>query len=110
MRPLPFLLLLLATPAATARLDVTVTGARGATGEVGRALHASEAGRAGMRMGATDSPATVADGLVAALGRRALVRPGMLSKALEFALTPLPRRGRVWMMGRVMSGMARHVA
>lgn len=68
------------------------------------------AARAGMRMGATDSPGAVAEGLVAALGRRALVRPGLLSKALEFSLSALPRRGRVWMMGRVMSGMARHVA
>ena len=44
MRPLPFLLLLLTTPAAAAGLDVTVTGARGATGEVGCALYATEAG------------------------------------------------------------------
>ncbi|MGK7867614.1 SDR family NAD(P)-dependent oxidoreductase [Falsiroseomonas sp. E2-1-a20] len=65
------------------------------------------AARAGMRMGATDSPGTVAKGLLEALGRRSLVRPGLLSKLLEFALTFLPRRGRVWMMGKVMSGMAR---
>lgn len=65
------------------------------------------AARAGMRMGATDSPATVAKGLLEALGRRSLVRPGLLSKLLELALTFLPRRGRVWMMGKVMSGMAR---
>ncbi len=65
------------------------------------------AARAGMRMGATDSPVTVAKGLIDALGRQSLVRPGMLSKLLEFALTFLPRRGRVWMMGKVMSGMAR---
>jgi short-subunit dehydrogenase len=65
------------------------------------------AARAGMRMGATDSPATVAKGLMDALGRQSLVRPGMLSKLLEFALTFLPRRGRVWMMGKVMSSMAR---
>ncbi|CAH0131337.1 SDR family oxidoreductase [Roseomonas sp. CECT 9278] len=65
------------------------------------------AARAGMRMGATDSPATVAEGLLGALGRRSLVRPGPLSKLLAFALGFLPRRGRVWMMGKVMSGMAK---
>jgi uncharacterized protein len=65
------------------------------------------AARAGLRMGATESPNTVAKGLLDALGRRSLVRPGLLSKLLEFALTFLPRRGRVWMMGKVMSGMAR---
>lgn len=64
------------------------------------------AARAGLRMGATESPATVARSVTAALGRQALVRPGWLSKLLEAALAPLPRRGRVWIMGRVMSGMA----
>ncbi len=70
------------------------------------------AARAGLTMGATDSPEVVARGLLNALGRQSLVRPGLLSKLLEFALTFLPRRGRVWMMGKVMSGMAgrRHAA
>jgi hypothetical protein len=65
------------------------------------------AARAGMRMGATDSPAILTKGLRESLGRRSLVRPGLLSKLLEFALAFLPRRGRVWTIGKVMSGMAR---
>jgi short-subunit dehydrogenase len=65
------------------------------------------AARAGMRMGATESPETVAKGLAEALGRRSVVRPGLLSKLLDSAPAVLPRRGRVWMMGKVMSGMAR---
>lgn len=65
------------------------------------------AGRARMTMGATDSPATVARGALAALGRRTTVRPGLLSKLLEASLAFLPRRGRVRMMGLVMAGMTR---
>jgi short-subunit dehydrogenase len=60
-----------------------------------------------MTMGATDTPATVARGTLAALGRRTTVRPGLLSKLLEAALAFLPRRGRVRMMGLVMAGMTR---
>ncbi|ACA17408.1 short-chain dehydrogenase/reductase SDR [Methylobacterium sp. 4-46] len=62
-------------------------------------------GRAGMRIAAGQTPDEVAAGSLRALGRRATVRPGFLAKALETALTPLPRFGRVAMMGRVMAGM-----
>jgi hypothetical protein len=52
----------------------------------------------------------VARGTLQALGRRGTVRPGWLSKLLAWALAPLPRWGRVRMMGLVMSGMTGHQA
>jgi short-subunit dehydrogenase len=64
--------------------------------------------RARMHLGKTTSPEEVARGTLAALGRRGTVRPGWLSKVLEWALAPLPRWGRVRMMGLVMSGMTSH--
>jgi short-subunit dehydrogenase len=66
--------------------------------------------RARMRLGMTTSPEEVARGTLAALGRRGTVRPGWFSKILEWALVPLPRWGRVRMMGLVMSGMTSHRA
>lgn len=65
---------------------------------------------AGMRMGAAGTPASVAAGTLAALGRRGTVRPGWLSKLLEWSLALLPRQGRVRMMGVVMGGMTKHRA
>jgi short-subunit dehydrogenase len=64
--------------------------------------------RAGMRMGQALTPAAVAEGTLAALGRRTTVLPGFLSKLLVYALVPLPRWARVRVMGRVMAGMTRH--
>lgn len=61
--------------------------------------------RAAMRITSGQSPEEVAAQSLGALGRRATVRPGLLSKLLETSLKPLPRAGRVWMMGRVMAGM-----
>jgi len=66
--------------------------------------------RARMRPGMTTSPEDVARGTLAALGRLGTVRPGWLSKLLEWALAPLPRWGRVRMMGLVMGGMTSHQA
>lgn len=68
------------------------------------------AARANMRMGATVTPDTVARETIAALGRRATVLPGILSKALTFSLAPLPRSARVRAMGAVMRGMTKHQA
>ena len=65
------------------------------------------AGRANMQMGMALRPQDVAGATLAALGRRSTVRPGWLSKALEWSLRPLPRWGRVRMMGVVMGGMTR---
>lgn len=70
-------------------------------------IHSGFAQRANMTMGMAQRPADVAATTLNALGRRALVRPGMLSKALEWSLKPLPRWGRVRMMGVVMGGMTR---
>jgi short-subunit dehydrogenase len=61
--------------------------------------------RSNMRFGKTTTPEAVARGTLNALGRRTTVRPGWLSKLLAWALAPLPRWGRVRMMGLVMGGM-----
>lgn len=63
--------------------------------------------RANMTTGIGVTSKTVAQQTIAALGRHVLVRPGLISKLLEWALKPLPRRGRVWMMGIVMAGMTK---
>ncbi|MBA2638694.1 MAG: SDR family oxidoreductase [Nocardioidaceae bacterium] len=61
--------------------------------------------RAHMQMGATVTPETVAEGALAALGRRTTVAPGALSKLLTSSLRTLPRAGRVRVMQKVMAGM-----
>lgn len=66
------------------------------------------AARANMQMGPTLTPKVVATDTLAALGERGVVRPGMLSKLLEWALMPLPRWGRVQMMSRIMADMTQH--
>ncbi|WP_164156195.1 SDR family NAD(P)-dependent oxidoreductase [Sandarakinorhabdus rubra] len=65
------------------------------------------AARAGMTMGLADTPDAVARGIVASLGHAGTVRPGWLAKGLEFALMPLPRRGRTLILQQVMAGMTR---
>jgi short-subunit dehydrogenase len=66
------------------------------------------AARAGMRMGMALNPSDVAQSTLDALGRKSTVLPGFLSKLLTYALVPLPRWGRVRIMGRVMRGMTKH--
>jgi short-subunit dehydrogenase len=66
------------------------------------------ASRASMVMGFAQSPDEVARGTLTALGRRSIVRPGWLAKALEWSLKLLPRRMRVRVMGLVMAGMTPH--
>ncbi len=66
------------------------------------------AARAQMRMGAALKPEEIAVPILDALGRRATVLPGFLSKLLVYSLLPLPRWARVQMMGRVMNGMTKH--
>ncbi len=61
--------------------------------------------RAGMTLSMAQTPEEVAKGTLRALGRRVTVRPGFLAWALETSLALLPRRGRTWMMARVMAGM-----
>jgi short-subunit dehydrogenase len=64
--------------------------------------------RADMRMGLAARPAEVAQATLAALGRRSIVRPGWLAKALEASLTGLPRRVRARILGHVVRGMTSH--
>lgn len=66
------------------------------------------AARANMQMGAALTPDVVAKETLAALGTRTTVRPGLLSKFLEFSLSFLPRWGRVWAMSKVMGSMTNH--
>jgi hypothetical protein len=61
--------------------------------------------RAGMAMSMSQTPEEVARHTLRALGRRTTVRPGLLASALEWALAPLPRSGRVRVMKQVMAGM-----
>ncbi len=62
---------------------------------------------AGMTMGKAGTPDEVAEGVIAKLGSSATIRPGFLSKALEYSLFSLPRRGRTAIMKQVMAGMTR---
>ncbi|MGF1508594.1 MAG: SDR family NAD(P)-dependent oxidoreductase [Myxococcota bacterium] len=64
--------------------------------------------RANMRMNNAMSPSRVAVGTLSGLGRRGVVRPGFLSKFLEFGLSMLPRSLRVRVLQAVMHGMTRH--
>lgn len=63
------------------------------------------AARAGMQMGRAITPDDVASGTLAALGRKATVLPGALSKVLTWSLAPLPRAAKVRIMGMVMRRM-----
>ncbi len=64
--------------------------------------------RANMRMNMAATPEQVAHATLKALGRQTTVRPGALSKLLEWSLAPLPRWGRVRIMSLVMGGMTAH--
>ncbi len=65
--------------------------------------------RANMVMGSALDPKEIAEEIIAAIGKKSLVRPGFLSKALEFALKSLMFRSfRVQMMKVVMGGMTKH--
>ncbi len=66
------------------------------------------AARADMRMGRAVRPEAVARETLDALGRRATVRPGWLSKLLIGSLASLPRRARTGIMGGIMAGMTKH--
>jgi short-subunit dehydrogenase len=63
--------------------------------------------RARMKMGAAETPATVARATVKALGWRMTVTPGRLSKFLTWSLMTAPRGLRVRIMSKIMGGMAR---
>ncbi|MEL7500678.1 MAG: SDR family NAD(P)-dependent oxidoreductase [Planctomycetota bacterium] len=65
------------------------------------------ASRAKMQMGATLTPETVAQKSLLALGRRATVLPGFLSKLLKYVMFGMPRWCRTMIMSKVMNGMAK---
>ncbi|WP_439545120.1 SDR family NAD(P)-dependent oxidoreductase [Sandarakinorhabdus sp.] len=90
----------LAVELAPAGIDVLTM----APGPVGSGF----AARANLQMGAADTPAMVADAMVASLGRRRAVVPGRLGKLLTYSLAPLPRFMRTFIMGKVMGGMTVH--
>lgn len=71
-------------------------------------IHSGFAARANMRLGMALRPEQIAQATLDALGRRTTIRPGWLSKALEFSLSPLPRWGRTRILSLVMGGMTRH--
>jgi uncharacterized protein len=64
--------------------------------------------RADMKMSMALGPEAVATSSLNALSRRGTVRPGWLSKVLEWSLMFLPRWGRVRVMSLVMGGMTAH--
>lgn len=70
--------------------------------------HSGFAARAGQRMGMALAPEEIAEPILDALGHRATIFPGFLSKLLTYALVPLPRWARVRIMGRVMADMTKH--
>ncbi len=63
---------------------------------------------ANMKMGNALSPEEVAPAIVKALGKRATVFPGKLTKLLVFGLRTVPRWGKVRIMKMVMKGMTKH--
>ncbi len=73
-------------------------------------IHSGFAARANMQMSMALAPAAVAEATLNALGHRGTVRPGWLSKLLEWSLAPLPRWGRVAILTKVMAGMTAHQA
>ena len=64
--------------------------------------------RANMRMGNAQDVEQMGIPILKALGKRATVFPGLLTKVLVYSLRMLPRWGRVRVMQLVMSGMTKH--
>ncbi len=69
-------------------------------------VHSGFAERAHMKYGMAQQPHVVAKAIVAKLGRKSTVRPGLLAKLLGYSLGTLPRTLRVKLMSQIMSGMA----
>ena len=61
--------------------------------------------RAGLAMTGATTPEVVATATLKALGRRRTVIPGVRGTLLTWALRPLPRRFRSFILGRVIAGM-----
>lgn len=77
-------------------------------------VHTGFAKRAGMVLGNASTPELVARSIVSALRpgwpRPGTIRPGFLAKLMGFALSTLPRWGRIRLMTLIMQGMARQGA
>ena len=69
-------------------------------------VHSGFAARAGMTLGMGLQPKQIGAATLKALGRRATVRPGWLSKLLEASFLGMPRWIRSRILGQVMKGMA----
>lgn len=66
------------------------------------------AGRANMQMSLAAKPTTVAEETLKALGRKSVVRPGLMTQLITTSLMLLPRWGRVRAMGLIMQSMTHH--
>lgn len=64
--------------------------------------------RANMQMSMALKPEDVGIPILKALGKKSVVLPGILTKALVYALRTVPRWGKVKIMKQVMGGMTRH--
>ncbi len=64
--------------------------------------------RANMKMNGALKPGQLGVPILKALGRKATVLPGFLSKFLIYSLATLPRWGKVKAMKAVMGGMTKH--
>lgn len=64
--------------------------------------------RAAMQMGGGMDADAVAQPTLHALGRRAVVRPGAMSKVLGWSLSMCPRRMRTFIIGRIFRGFTSH--
>jgi uncharacterized protein len=63
---------------------------------------------ANLQMGTALQPADIAVPIFRALGKRATVFPGRLTKILRLGLRTVPRWGKVRIMKKVMAGMTEH--
>lgn len=64
--------------------------------------------RANMKMSMSLTPAQVGVPILKALGKKATVLPGLLTKILVYSLRTVPRWGKIRIMEKVMGGMTEH--
>ncbi|MDJ0646659.1 MAG: SDR family NAD(P)-dependent oxidoreductase [Flavobacteriaceae bacterium] len=71
-------------------------------------VHSNFAQRANMKITSALSPEEIAAPIIRALGKRATVFPGRLTKLLVLGLRAVPRWGKIRIMKMVMNGMTKH--
>jgi hypothetical protein len=71
-------------------------------------VHSGFAHRANMKMSGALTTSQVGVPILRALGRRSTVLPGGLTKLLFYALSTVPRWGKIRIMSKVMQGMTAH--